>query len=139
MPDGGRFWVKAIVAFVTLVLAVILLLPMLDVDRRQAANEASAVSRLRRIGELQDRYRDAHPASGFACKLGNLKPIGPIADLYDPESFLIKGEIVGYRFAMSACISDKSGLTFHSSWASAAPSGPTWASVCLPLVVIWAS
>lgn len=54
---------------------LLLVVPTLDGPHsRLLANEASAVSKLRTIITLQDRYSAAHAYSGFACDLPLLKP-----------------------------------------------------------------
>jgi len=79
MRRERRFWLWVLSAAASFVLAVILFVPTLDVNKRQRGNEAATVGGLRRLNEFQHGYAASHPAQGFSCQLPLLKPTTPPA------------------------------------------------------------
>jgi hypothetical protein len=108
-----RLWLRLLYTLCP-VLAVLfvasLFVPVLDVHKRQRADEAAAVGRLRRVNALQDAYAASYPSKGFACRLPLLKPATPVSDTYNPDEFLLTGTHSGYRFAVTGCRADPSGV-----------------------------
>jgi len=97
------------------VFAAVMFIPVLDgPQRRQHANEASAVGGLRTISTLQTEYSVAHPERGFACDLPLLKPAGPSGDpVYGPNAFFVTGTKSGYKFALGSCNTDAQARVVH--------------------------
>jgi hypothetical protein len=112
--SGASGFFRSRVALTLCVIAAILLVaalfvPVLDVNKRQHANEAVAVVRLRKLGVLQGAHAASHPARGFACQLSELKPSMPIGNSYDPDEFLLTGVQAGYKFAVTKCRTNANG------------------------------
>jgi hypothetical protein len=108
-----RLWLRPLYMLCA-VLAVLfvasLFVPVFDVHKRQHANEAASVARLRRVNELQNTYVTSNPSRGFACQLPLLKPAIPVSDSYDPDEFLLTGTHSGYKFAVTVCRADPNGV-----------------------------
>jgi hypothetical protein len=87
---------------------LLLVVPTLDGPHsHQIANEAAAVSKVRTVVTLQDRYAAAHAYNGFACELSQLKPTDQRNEAdYDPLRFLTTGTQSGYKFSLLNCGSD---------------------------------
>jgi hypothetical protein len=93
---------------------LLLVVPTLDGPHsRLLANEASAVSKLRTIITLQDRYSAAHAYSGFTCDLPLLEPIGEQTFPDQSLEFLITGVRSGYKFSMVSCGPDANRARVH--------------------------
>jgi hypothetical protein len=93
---------------------LLLVVPTLDGPHsRLLANEASAVSKLRTIITLQDRYSAAHAYGGFACDLPLLKPVGEQTFPDQSLGFLITGVRSGYTFSMVNCGPDANRAGVH--------------------------
>ena len=107
---GALYLLIVVGALFALLLAMA---PTLDVDMRQRANEASSIGEIDTIIKLQRSYAASHPASGYSCELSRLRST-PAASEYDPESFLDKGERLGYRYAL-VCRAEPDGRVLHFS------------------------
>lgn len=73
-------------------------------------NESAAVGSLASINLLQSEYAAAHPNGGFACQLLRLRRAQDKADVYDPTTALLSGEVSGYRFVLAACTPAANGI-----------------------------
>jgi hypothetical protein len=82
-------------------------------NSRRAAQEASAVGKLRRLTTLQNNYSASHPKEGFACRLSVLKPTAPSEDDYYPDEFWSSETHRGYRIALTGCEPEPNGLVTH--------------------------
>jgi len=76
MSAASNFFRSRVLVTLCTIAAVLfvaaLFVPVLDVNKRQRANAASAVERLSRLSVLQNAYAASHPAKGFTCQLSNL-------------------------------------------------------------------
>lgn len=89
-------------------------LPTLDgPGRRQFANEATSVAKLRTINQLQTLYSATHRNEGFTCDLSRLKSGGAKDSRYDPDEFLVSGTQSGYKFVVVNCHADPTGAAAH--------------------------
>ena len=95
-------------------IAFIAFAPSLDGPHsRQLANEATAVTKLRKIRTLQDEYAASHAEKGFACELPLLKATDQPKDSdYDPLRFLVT-EQSGYKFALANCYAEANRMVIH--------------------------
>jgi hypothetical protein len=103
----------ALVVVIMLLVLASMLVPTLDVNKRQRMNEAMTAGRLRKVNELQRGFAAAHPATGYSCQLSLLKPPLPADSDYDPNAFLATGEQSGYRFVLIGCHAEADGLVLH--------------------------
>lgn len=103
-----RVWVGLLTALAAAVLFIALFVPTLDINKRQRANEASAVAGIREVNDLEKRYAASNPGRGFACRLSDLTPTG---DTHDQNEFLVTGTHGGYRFAVVSCPMNPNGTT----------------------------
>ena len=82
---------------------------------RQYANEAAAVSKLRTVTTLEQKFAAAYVEKGFACELPLLRPKesdqNPVD--YDPLRFLTTGTSAGYKFVLGNCRTDAKGVVVH--------------------------
>jgi hypothetical protein len=122
VASSHSLWKKLwrIIRWPLLCLCAILLIAWFSVPRfdgpyrRQFANEAVSVARLRTINRLQAAYSAAHPSEGFACELSRLKAAERPKDSDDdPEEFLVSGTRTGYRFVIVNCRASDTGVVNH--------------------------
>ena len=78
-----------------------------------AKYEATAVSSLRKIHELENAYAAAHPDKGFACQLNQLRPAENTSSVYGNPMNLVAGEWIGYKFEIVGCTPEKNGVSAH--------------------------
>ncbi len=113
-PLRKKFRLKLFLLLIAVVVVVLIgafFLPVLDgPNMRQRANESVAVGSLHRLKMLQSKYAAAHPTTGFACELPQLRATAPVSDTYDPDKFLVAETYVGYRFAVSGCDAGPNGV-----------------------------
>ena len=96
-----------------LLVVAAMFMPVLDGPHsRQHANEAAAVSKLRAVITLQNRFASAHAEKGFACELPLLRPAEnqPNDVDYDPLRFLATGTQAGYKFVLGNCYAGAKGV-----------------------------
>ncbi len=103
-------WIGFFIALGAALLFLVVSVPTLDVNKRQRANEASTVSRLRRLSEFQKGYAATNPRHGFACQLSELKLTAPVEDTHDRNEFLATSEQTGYKFVLTGCQKNPAGV-----------------------------
>jgi len=106
-PNESGFTLKELL----LVMAVILLLGTLVLPISQHTfkryNEATAISSLHMVNQMQGQYLAAYPTHGFACSLKtlggnkNIPASANAANLLNPD--LASGLKSGYRFTLYDC------------------------------------
>jgi hypothetical protein len=79
-----------------------LLLPARDVNKRQRANEATAVARLALLTSIEKEYAEKHAREGYVCDLAKLGTRAQLRRDYDPD-FFSTGKRAGYSFVISGC------------------------------------
>src|SRR4029077_3540311 len=79
-----------------------LLLPPMDINKRQRANEATAVARLRLLTSIEKEYAEEHPHEGYVCDLAKLGGRAQLRSDYDLD-FFSTGKRAGYSFVISGC------------------------------------
>jgi hypothetical protein len=104
---SAAFRILGVVTFVLILAAI--LIPG-QVVSRLARDEASAIGSLHRLTVLQLRYKTAHPSSGFACELVQLKADASSNREYMHETFLLSDSSEGYKFSLTGCEADPHGV-----------------------------
>ena len=106
---GVRVTLLLLSAIVVVLAVAAVFIPTFDgPNKRQHANEAAAVGRLRRTIQLQRGYAAAHPAEGFACQLARLKPKFAGGE-YDPDEYLARTPYAGCVFSLENCVAGADG------------------------------
>src|SRR5262249_24576080 len=95
-----HWMLSTVVTLIVAMVAAALFLPGF-VDRSTVAHEVVAASVLRRIQDHQMKFASAHPAAGFACRLGELIPAG--SETSDEYRFLKGQRFAGYMFHVAGC------------------------------------
>jgi hypothetical protein len=97
-------------------LLLLAFIPVMDGHhKRQSANEASAVAKLRTEIALETQYAAAHPEKGYTCDLPLLRPAGQQQgeNYDDPFAFLVTATRSGYKFVLGNCFPDAKGVVTH--------------------------
>jgi type IV pilus assembly protein PilA len=89
-----------------LIIASVVVLSVVALTPKRAANEASSVGSLRTIYTAQTQFAQDRPRAGFATSLAQLGPT-PGAELID--SVLASGTKSGYIFAITSTTTDSDG------------------------------
>ena len=108
-----------------------LLLPVRDVNKRQRANEATAVARLRLLTSVENEYAEKHTHEGYICDLAKLGVRAQLRRDYDPD-FFSTGRRAGYSFAISGCetASNTAVRQYRIIAVPMEPSKSGWRSFC---------
>ena len=91
---------------------VLIVVPAQDVNKRQRANEASAVARLRLLCSMEKEYAQGHLSEGYVCDLAELAAKVPPTQDY-LSAFFSTGTISGYRSVISGCETASGGAVTH--------------------------
>jgi hypothetical protein len=108
-----------------------LLLRPHDVNKRQRANEATAVARLLFLTSIEKEYASEHSREGYVCDLAKLGARAQLRRDYDPD-FFSTGRRAGYSFVISGC-ETTSGTAVRQYRIVAVPMEPGksgWRSFC---------
>jgi hypothetical protein len=106
-------------------------LPATDVNKRQRANEASAVARLFLLTSIEKESAEKSVREGYVCDLAKLGARAQLRRDYDPD-FFSTGKRAGYTFVISGCetASDTAVRQYRIIAVPMEPGKSGWRSFC---------